>query len=232
MATPNDLFALQKTDTALFTLRAKLHEIQRDLQEPDDLVSTKAVIQKLTEALATTGAKVKDSELQVGTLQDKLNRSTEHLYSGKIKNPKELEDLESEVKSLTGRVETVELELMEHIETQENLKSDLETNQIMLQELEEDWDGKSSELRTEQQRVALEMKQIIEKRKPQADKIDASILANYVKLLKSKSGVGISKLSGSQCEGCKISMDGGTVRQVNSNKWVNCPNCGRYLIRG
>ena len=120
---------------------------------------------------------------------------------------------------------------MEHLETQESLKSDLETNQIMLQELEADWEVKSATLRTEQQDVAVEMKGILEKRKGQAEKIDASIMGNYVKLLKAKSGLGIVKLSGSKCEGCKIGMDDGAVRQVNSNQWVNCPSCGRFLIK-
>lgn len=232
MGNPNDLFALQKLDTSLFALRAKLQETQLALQEPAELVTTRAEAQSLEEGLAATTTIVKDKELEIGTLQEKLNRSTERLYSGQVKNPKELEDLEAEVKSLGKRVEGLELELMESVEKQESLKSDFTTTTELLTEIEAAWKTQSQDLRISQGEIATEMKGILEKRKPKVEKIAPNILNNYMKLLKSKSGLGIVRLKGNNCEGCKIGMDGGTVRQVNSGNLLSCPSCGRYLIRG
>ncbi len=232
MGNPNDLFALQKLDTSLFELRAKLQETQLALQEPTELVSLRTEAETLNESLATTTAQVKDKELNIGTLQEKLSRSTERLYSGQVKNPKELEDLEAEVKSIGKRVEGLELELMEAVEKQETLKSDSSTSNELLAEMEADWKTQSQDLRISQGEIATEMKAILEKRKPKVEKIAPNVLNNYMKLLKSKSGLGIVKLKGSNCEGCKIGMDGGTVRQVNSGQLLSCPSCGRYLIRG
>ena len=231
MGTPSDLFSLQKIDTSLFELRATLHEIQQALAEPRDLVETRADVETLTQKIAENNASVKDSELQIGSVQAKLNRSTERLYSGKIKNPKELEDLENEVKSLTSRIDDFELELMELMETQETLSSNIGSSRELLAVLEEDWSTNSAALKQRQAEVANQMKGILESRKSQAQKIEAGVMEKYVKLLKSKGGLGIVKLDGSKCEGCKIGMDAGTTRQVNSGQLANCPNCGRYLVK-
>lgn len=231
MSTPNLLYALQKIDTSLFTLRRELNEIQQALQEPSPLVTKRKEEKELTTSLATLSTSVKDSELEIGTLQEKLNRSTERLYSGKVKNPKELEDLESEVNSLNGRKDTMELELMELMEDQELTSEKLTTTQTQLGQMEENWSQTSQNLRIQQGEVALKMKGLLGKRKTQAEKIEHVVLTQYQKLLQSKGGLGIVKLKGGSCSGCKIGMDGGTVRQINSGKLGNCPSCGRYLIR-
>ena len=231
MSTSNLLYALQKIDTALFTFRKELNEIQQALKEPVPLITKRNEKVELTTSLSTLSTSVKDSELAIGTLQEKLNRSTERLYSGKVKNPKELGDLESEVNSLNGRKDTMELELMELMEEQELTSEILNSTQDELGKMEEDWAQKSQNLRIQQGEVALKMKELLGKRKGQAEKIDQAVLTQYQKLLQSKGGVGIVKLNGNVCTGCKIGMDGGTVRQINSGKLINCPNCGRFLIR-
>ncbi|MFK7804280.1 MAG: zinc ribbon domain-containing protein [Anaerolineae bacterium] len=231
MGTPNNLYALQQTDTKLLAFRAELNKTQQALKEPDDLVSARKKDVELSTSLTTLATSIKDSELQIGTLQAKLNRSTERLYSGKIKNPKELEDIENEVKSLNNRKETMELELMELMENQESISETSKANKANLTQMEEGWVKKSQSLRIEQGEIALKMKALLGKRKEQAAKIDLPILTQYQKLVQSKSGLGLVTLKGRNCSGCKIGMDGGTVRLINSGKLANCPSCGRYLIR-
>lgn len=231
MGTPSDLFSLQKVDTKLFELRAKLNEIQQALQEPVDLIQTKTNVESLSKGLTQTNVEIKDQELQIGAVQEKLNRSNETLYSGKVNNPKELEDLQNEAQSLQSRIDDFELALMESMEKQEKLSVALKEHQTKLHALQEQWELSSETLRGEQGEIAQEMQKILGNRKARAEKIEGGIMQNYLKLLKSKSGMGIVPIYGSSCTGCKISMDGGTVRQVNSGQWVNCPSCGRYLIR-
>lgn len=231
MSISNLLYALQKTDTSLFTLRKELNGIQQDLKEPTPLVNTRNQAKELTATLASHSSAIKDSELAIGTLQEKLNRSTERLYSGTVKNPKELTDLENEVTSLNGRKDDMELELMELMEKQEETSESLTATQNQLDEMEQTWAQKSQDLRIQQGEVALKMKGLLGKRKEQAEKIDPPILTQYQKLLQSKGGLGIVKLNGNTCSGCKIGIDAGTVRQINSGKLLKCPNCGRFLIR-
>lgn len=231
MGTPNNLYSLQQTDTKLLTLRAELHKTQLALKEPAVLVLARKKDAELSTSLTNVSTSIKDSELQIGTLQEKLNQSTERLYSGKIKNPKELEDIENEVKSLNNRKETMELELMELMENQESTSNASNTNKTELAQMEEGWVQKSQSLRIEQGEIALKMKALLGKRKEQAAKIDLPVLTQYQKLVQSKSGLGLVKLKGATCSGCKIGMDAGTVRLINSGKLTNCPSCGRYLIR-
>jgi predicted nucleic acid-binding Zn-ribbon protein len=231
MGTPDNLYVLQETDTSLFAHRVRLNETQQALKEPEALILARKNGDTLAGFQAKFSISVKDSELAIGTLQEKLNQSTERLYSGKVKNPKELGDIENEVNSLSNRKETMELELMELMEKQESNSNALATNQVQLAEMEAVWVRKSQGLRIQQGEIALKMKALLVKRKEQAAKIDPLILTQYQKLLQSKSGLGLVKIKGSTCSGCKISMDGGTVRQVNNGVLSKCPSCGRYLIR-
>ncbi|MEM9775717.1 MAG: C4-type zinc ribbon domain-containing protein [Chloroflexota bacterium] len=231
MSGPRDLYALQQLDTQLFSHRADLNETQQALAEPSKLVAARQLRSNLEEKLQSTGGSIKNLELELGTLQEKLSRSTNRLYSGEVKNPKELGDLQSEVDSLNGRKDTFELEMMEIMEGQEELNSKLAKTNEVLETLETNWAAESKELKIKQGEIALKMKKLLGKRKEKAAAITPSILTSYQKLLQSKQGLAIVKINGNTCTGCKIGMDGGTVRRVNSGELVNCPNCGRYLIR-
>lgn len=231
MSSPRDLYALQQLDTQLFNHRADLSQTQQALVEPTKLVAARQLRSNLEERLKNASGNIKNLELELGALQDKLGRSTNRLYSGEVKNPKELGDLQSEVDSLNGRKETFELEMMELMEGQEELSGKLSKTNEVLEALETHWTAESKELKIKQGEIALKMKALLEKRKEKAAGITPSLLTKYQKLLQSKQGLGIVKISGSTCTGCKIGMDGGTVRRVNGGEWVNCPNCGRYLIR-
>lgn len=231
MGTPNNLYALQQFDTTLFTLRAELNETQQALKEPEALLLAKIKDSELSASLAKVSVFIKDSELQIGSLQEKLNRSTQLLYSGKVKNPKELEDLESEVNSLTNRKEQMESKLMGLLEDQDATSNAFKENKENLSTMEQAWAAKAQNLRVQQGEIALKMKALLAKRKVQAEKIDPPILSQYQKLVQSKGGLGLAKLNGTSCSGCRIGLDGGTVRLINSGQLGNCTSCGRFLIR-
>ncbi|MEM8858326.1 MAG: C4-type zinc ribbon domain-containing protein [Chloroflexota bacterium] len=231
MSSPRDLYALQQLDTQLFSHRADLQETQQALQEPEKLTAAKQLKGTLEDQNKDVTSNIKNLELELGSLQEKLSRSTNRLYSGEVKNPKELTDLQNEVDSLNDRKETFEIEMMELMENQEGVTGKLTKTQEVLDKLEASWSIEFQELKVKQGEIALLMKDLLAKRKDKAAAISPPLLTKYQKLLQSKQGLAIVKLSGNTCTGCKIGMDGGTVRRVNSGELVNCPNCGRYLIR-
>ena len=226
----SQLFGLQEIDTQLIHGQARLNKIAKEIQEPQAMADLRATIEEKSEKINQIQAKIKDTELQIGTLQDKYSRSSDLLYSGKVKNPKELEDLQTEIKGLERRngdlEETllIQMEALDAVETVERAAKD----ELML--LSEEHDKVVATLQKEQQTLATALKSLMGTRKKKAAAIDKSVLTKYQKLLKSKGGIGVAKINNNSCQGCHVSIPAGLTRKVQLGGLETCPSCGRIMV--
>lgn len=226
----SQLFGLQEIDTQLIHGQARLNKIAKEIQEPQSMADLRATIEEESEKINQIQAKIKDTELQIGTVQDKYSRSSDLLYSGKVKNPKELEDLQAELKGLERRngdlEETllIQMEALDSVETVERAAKD----ELML--LSEKHEKIVATLQKEQQTLANALKSLMGIRKEKASAIDKPILIKYQKLLQSKGGIGVAKVKNNSCQGCHVSIPAGLTRQVQQGGIETCPNCGRIMV--
>ena len=95
-----NLFRLQKLDTEIDQIRARLEDIERALSDDRRLVLAKKKLEKAQK-------KAKELRISLNQIEDKveaqrIKRKTGQnaLFSGKIKNPKELQDLQMESEAL------------------------------------------------------------------------------------------------------------------------------------
>ena len=102
------LFQLQKIDSQLDNLNKRIHEIDgiiagdRSVVEAQDALSAaKANHQKARHHLS-------ECEDRVSSKRIKIEQSEANLYSGSIRNPKELQDLQMEIGSLKRHLADLE----------------------------------------------------------------------------------------------------------------------------
>lgn len=63
---------------------------------------------------------------------------------------------------------------------------------------------------------------------------DAAMLERYDSMRAAHGGVAIAKLNGLRCEGCHLDLSRGEVddiKRLPADEIVECPNCGRLLVR-
>ena len=107
------LYDLQQIDTEIRTKKQRLGEVLRLQKEPPALLAAREKAAAAEADLGRWRARHKDLTLEIATVADKAKRSEERLYSGVVKNPKELNDLQHEVEALGRRRATLEDEALQ-----------------------------------------------------------------------------------------------------------------------
>jgi len=230
------LLALQNIDSSIIQINHKLQNLavakvlEAKLQEVGSLRDLKV-------AAETEHSDVKHefskSEVDVEQVVSRIERDEKRLSSGQG-TPKELEQLQHELGSLSKRraeLEEVELEVMVRLE---GLSDRIKAMAAKLSELE----AEVASLRIQQEReeadLASARKKSEEDRSSLASAIYPELLALYEKIRSGSDGVGAARLNGDQCEGCNLKMNAAEVARVKSladDEVVRCEECRRILIR-
>ncbi|MBP8949460.1 MAG: hypothetical protein KBG73_11505, partial [Candidatus Promineofilum sp.] len=88
------LYDLQQTDTEIRTKKQRLGEVLRLQKDPLALLAAREAAKAAADELHRWRARHQDLTLEIAGVADKAKRSEERLYSGVVKNPKELNDLQ------------------------------------------------------------------------------------------------------------------------------------------
>ena len=136
MTPTNDLWLLQETDTALESRRGSLADAESRLGETEDLAALRERVAELRAAARTAEAEQKDIELEADALRTKIAAEEAKLYSGSIKNPKELKDLQSEIDQLKRHLSSVEDRDLEALATMDRAEAELHAAEAELAALD------------------------------------------------------------------------------------------------
>ena len=227
-----NLYRLQKLDTEIGRIKNRLEEIEKKLSDDSRIKRAQKNIEK-------TKAQAKQLRINLNQIEDKveaqrLKRKTTQvaLFGGKIKNPKELQDLQMEseaLKKYINQLEDEQLEAMIAYEAAENAENQALKNldQIKGTVAEENASmlGEKNKLEDDLERLNRERDAVLQSVQPKA-------LSLYQKLRKSKNGVAVSAVSEGGCSICGQALTPADLQSIRaSNRLVFCPNCGRILFK-
>ena len=231
MASTRELWLLQEEDTALDSRRASLADAELRVGESDDVVSLHDRVAELRAVAHTAGAEQKDIELEADALRRKIAAEEAKLYSGSIKNPKELKDLQEEIDQLKRHLSAVEDRDLEALAAIERADGDLSAAEEELSSTEAAWREDQAELAERVDRLRREIAEHEESRRAHAETIAPDLLRTYDRLRASHQGKGVAKLDRNLCMGCRISLPVNLVNRARAGGTLTqCPNCERILI--
>ena len=107
-----DLYCLQCLDREGDAKRRRLAEVEAALGESEALKQARRAAESAQALVKKRAVRQRDLELETQGVSNKIARSEQRLYSGVVKNPKELEDLQAEVAALRRRRQTLEDKLL------------------------------------------------------------------------------------------------------------------------
>lgn len=225
-----DLARLQEIDLALDARRASVEDAEGRLGDSEDVAAARAVVEQRTTELHAAEGTQKDVELEAETLKGKIGPAEAKLYSGSIKNPKELGDLQADIEQLKRQLSTVEDRQLEAINGAEEAQSALRAAQAELDALEAAWREEQAEMQERIARVGAEIAEYEAARDERAATIDPDLLKRYDRIRFAHQGRGVAKLDRNLCTGCRISLPVNTVNKARAgNALIQCPNCERIL---
>src|SRR5210317_1168749 len=113
MSQVGQLYSLQQIDTEIRSKKQRLGEVIQLQRETEELIAARQRAQAADEELSIWQTRQNDLNLELGSLSNEAQRTDNRLYSGNVKNPKELEDLQNKVQELGRRRAALEDEILE-----------------------------------------------------------------------------------------------------------------------
>jgi predicted nucleic acid-binding Zn-ribbon protein len=229
MSQVGQLYKLQLIDTEIRQKKGRLSEVIRLQQETEELKAARKRDQAASEELQRWQRRQNDLDLELGTLNSEAKRTNQRLYSGNVKNPKELEDLEHKVAELSRRAEALEDEILEAMIMIEEAQEEKDQASHSLAEIEDVWKRAQQHLQEEQNELALLLHRSMEARGKQVALIEKSLLAKYDLIKTRKGGVAVAGLQDNRCGGCHLTVSANKAKQAEQGEIVTCGSCGRIL---
>src|SRR5439155_24786612 len=108
MSRISQLFDLQQIDSSLDRRVTRMRQIDEQTVDSAELVAARAVLGENRITLARLQAALKQLSHEAEDISTRIKAQDKRLYDGKIKNPKELSQVQEEVDHLKSRLKSLE----------------------------------------------------------------------------------------------------------------------------
>jgi len=227
------LYRLQQIDSQLDNARTTLQRIESKLSDNTFLLSAQQTVSEAEQKRQSELKRLRDAENKSYDTRIKFELSESSLYSGKIQNPKELQDLQNEIASLKRLIITLEDRELEAMMAVEESEAKLTQANETLKDFEGKQIEQNSTLNGERTKLLAQIERLESERKATLPPISASDLALYEQLRKIRNGVAVVNISSRVCTACGATLTAALIQSTQSTgQLVRCPTCGRILYPG
>jgi len=190
-------------------------------------------VKEMGDAARDSRIKLQQVENEAQAVQIKIETSESAMYSGKIHNPKELQDLQAETAALKRRLVALEDDQLESMmafeRSEETLKKASDTMEKVVAEIA----NQHASLYGEKTRLEKSIERYQAERNGLLGSISQENLKIYEQLRSQRKGVAVSKIEDDACQSCGASLRPAEVQVAKSpGKLAYCSSCGRILFAG
>jgi predicted nucleic acid-binding Zn-ribbon protein len=233
MSQSSNLYRLQQIDSQIDQFHNRLNRIEAILNDNSALQAAQIRLKDADKQLEQSQRELRQAESQVEDHKVKIELNESALYGGKVRNPKELQDLQHEVISLKKYFTTLEdrqLDAMLAVEEAEKIQSEAKLNFYTIQ-------GKVVEeqahLVSEREKINQSLERFQVERQVAAAEIPADNMEIYIHLRKTRSGVAVAQINDHNCSACGYSLPPANIQAASSPANIErCPSCNRILYAG
>jgi predicted nucleic acid-binding Zn-ribbon protein len=228
MITVQALYQLQEVEVEIESLKKALNTCIKRLGENEKLAAARSKLISIHNQLEELKKKQQEIDWVIDDIEAKLKKSNDDLYSGRINNPKELTNLQQDVKNMESQrkqQEDAALEIMAQIEM---VTAEQSAQTICFKAIESEWRKEHAALIDEAQQLKISISELKEKREAMAAVIEPEML-EYYNQLKAKKGLAVSQIEQGMCCGCRISLSTAELQRVRTGQVVECSSCHRIL---
>ena len=226
-----DLYRLQRLDREGDAQQRRLKEVEAALGESAALKQARQNLERAHALVQRSALRQRDLELETQGISDKITHSEGLLYSGAVKNPKELTDLQADVAALRRRRQKLEDDLLEVMIALEEARAAQAEAQHHLDGVQANWSSQQADLVAEREVLRGRLAEIEQVRAELVLHIAASELATYQHLRRRKGGVAVVQVEDGACGGCGITISPSLDWQLRQEGLGTCGNCERIIVR-
>ena len=228
MSLAAQLYRLQQLDLELQDRQQELSDVENKLSDNKALLAAEAKLASRREQLEDARKKQKGREWELDDLQEKTRQVNGKLYGGKTKDPKELVNLEKEVKALKGQVKTKEDSLLGLMSLVEQLEADVTGTVEESEQLKREWAQRQETLGPRKGELEVELAELRGERTESAQQVDSEPLSVYERIRLAR-GQAVVKVERGRCLGCHIAVPTSQWQKAKAGDLIQCNNCSRIL---
>lgn len=224
------LFQLQSIDSEIDLANTRNKEIMATIESDATVAHAETLLNKTEVELRKIKNDFESIDYEIQQKKVKKTQSEANLYSGKIQNPKELQDLQTEITFLSKALSDLDNRLLEQLEKLEATEQTASDRRTTLKQALTTFETNKSRLSAEKNNLENTLRNLAVKRTSQVAQIGADTLQIYERLRKTKNGLAIARLQDNSCSACGASLTASQCQQVHSSSQLFfCPSCGRIV---
>ena len=233
MGQVESLYRLQQVDVELDEKGRRLQEVEAALGNTDELDQMKKKLQQVEKKYRQWQTTRQDLELKMKTLDKKIESSERRLYSGTVKNPKELKSYQEELVYLRRRKSSEEDDLLEAMINTEELEATWKDVQAQWEEAQAAWTANQAKLAQERNEIISRLAELSELRSTREQAVEPENLYIYEDLRQRKKGTAVARLQKNTCSSCHVQVPSSLVQQARQGEsLIFCNSCERILYTG
>jgi uncharacterized protein len=227
------LFSLQKSDLQIDHINVRLAEIDKILQSDKKVNDAQNKLNEILDKMkiARRDLSLIEDEVQSNKIKQETNEAS--LYSGRIRSPKELQDLQKDI-------ETRKKNIL-HLE-EKQLEAMISLDEIEKEKLGAEENLKKAQIKSIEQKASVAgERDILLKNKVNFESERLAILASispenisiYQRLRQQKKGIAVSAVDDGACASCGSDLRPEELQMAKSSTQLYfCDSCGRVLFIG
>jgi len=224
------LYRLQVVDSQMDEIRTRLEKIHKILENDQEMQKAKKQVGETEATLQRAQHSLKQAEAEVDKQKIKIAQSEAKLYSGNVKNPKELQDLQNEVAALKRHLETLEDRQLEAMLEEESTEQAHQAAIEKMERVKTRLADQNKTLTTEQSNLNKDLERLDAERSAALSPLAPNLLTVYDQLRKDKRGLAIATASDGACAACGTTLTPAQLQSARSTAQITyCPTCGRIL---
>lgn len=232
MSKAETLLDLQAIDRVIDQLNKRLVEIQTALNESKKLTAARQAVANTEQLAAQNRSTHAELETENVTLAAKLDENEKRLYSGEVKVPKELIDLQNDVAMLKKQKTALDDKVLAAMTKVDEADAALKDRRAELETIEAEWQANQIDFVAEQTQLNSEVAQHMQDQSKFRARLDTVDLALYDQLRRRKAGLAIVELEDGACNGCGVEPTADVIRLLNRGEQIaRCSNCERILVQ-
>lgn len=224
------LALLNEADLALDAAKARLAEIAVALREPATLAAARAALAEAERELERCRREQRELEQAQAAVRAEVARTEQSLYSGQIRNPRELENAERDLQQHRHQQAAIEDRLLEAMVATEAVAERHAACQAELSRLSAAWEQTQAALRQEQAQLKARLPALQARQATARQAAPPELLPLYDSLRARKGGRAVAEVDGDTCSACSVAVPPSKLAAaLEGEELVYCGNCGRLL---
>jgi predicted nucleic acid-binding Zn-ribbon protein len=227
------LYRLQQLDSQIDQAKIRLEEIQKHLSQNTELKNAQDRADTAEKEIQVANRSLRRAEDEVKAQRIKIEQTEAILYGGKVRNPKELQDLQNEAFSLKKFLAVLEDRQLECMIQVEEIDSDHQKATEALLALKLQTEKEYSMLTTEAKLISKDLERLHAERSVAVAGIEDSDIKLYETLRIQRRGIAVAKVTDNTCAACGSTLTPALIQAAQlPNQIIRCTFCGRILYAG